>query len=106
MEQIYLKTQSELYTLDISNIVRVESKSNYTRIYCKDRLHPITISKVMHVMLELLPQHLFVRVHHAHAVNINYIKTITKLPNAYCRLTTGDKVAISRRKFKTLSILN
>jgi DNA-binding LytR/AlgR family response regulator len=105
MQQFNYNSHQQFYQLSINSIVRIESVSNYTKIICCHLKHPIVIPKVLHLLLKELPENNFVRIHRAHAINIDYLKNIKKQSNSFCELTNGEIVSISRRKFKNLAAL-
>lgn len=84
--------------IDIKNVIRCEADRNYTKIFIRSNLHPIMSSKNLSSIAELFPDEQFVRVHHSHLVNINYIKEFHRGKQASLILDNGDEVQISQNK--------
>jgi two-component system LytT family response regulator len=82
--------------IDINQIVRCESSSNYTRIYCEDRSY--IISKTLKfVENELLNSTQFIRCHHSHLINLKYLFR-HEIKHNCIELTNGESVPVSRAK--------
>lgn len=77
-------------------IVRLESSSNYTKIYTRSTEFYL-VSKTMKVILEQLPRINFLRIHNSHVVNVNAIELLTK---DHIEMTDKSTVPISRSNRK------
>lgn len=80
-------------------IIRVESMSNYSKIFFTDT-PPLVVAKVLHWFEDGLPDQMFIRVHRSHLVNKMYVKGIDGLKNKFLLLHNGETIAVSRRKKK------
>ena len=98
METIFIPTNKGLMPCDTNNIVRIQGMSNYCRIYFADSTHPLTIAKVLHWFEEQLPVDVFWRIHKTHLVNSRYIKQLPGSQTHYMTLSTGETLAVSRRR--------
>ena len=89
--------------VNISDIVRCESDSNYTTIYLVSG-ERITTSKTLKEYDQLLPTPLFFRSHKSHLINTNYINRVAKFRTGgdEIELKNGHKVGLSRLKRKDL----
>ena len=84
--------------IDLKNIIRCESESNYTKIMMAHNNKVYTISKTLkHVETVLINSDHFFRVHQSHLVNMRYIKTPAIVKNSIT-MTNGDVIPISRAK--------
>jgi two-component system, LytTR family, response regulator len=90
-------TRKALQQLVVNNIVRVESKSNYCKIFFADNSHPLTVSKTLRLVAQHLPADMFLRTHRTHLVNKNFIAKIF-LSRQHVELLNGEKINISRRR--------
>ena len=85
----------EFYAPD--QIIRLESESNYTYVYFKDR-KPLLVAKVLREFEVLLKPMGFIRTHRSHLVNKTCIVGVDTF--GWICLTDESKAAISRRKRK------
>jgi two-component system LytT family response regulator len=76
-------------------VVRVESCSNYSRIYFIHR-KPLLVSKILYWFQEILPEDQFVRVHRSHLINKAFVKNKDSMN--YVELKTGELIPVSRRR--------
>ncbi len=96
-ERITLKSHEGITCVDISNIRRLESDSNYTHFFLKTG-ERITISKTLKEYEDLLPTSHFFRTHQSHMVNLNLVKKFLKEDGGYALMDDGTQVLVSRRK--------
>ncbi len=95
--KVALPTQEGLVFIDIANIIRCEADGKYT--YCF-----ISEGKALHSTRNLkdfeeqLTQFGFCRIHHAHLINLNHIKTYVKGNGGYVLMNNNDTVTVSKRK--------
>jgi two-component system, LytTR family, response regulator len=92
-----IHTCKALQELSINNIVRVESKSNYCKIFFADKSHPLTLSKTLGLVEQHLPTDIFLRIHRTHLVNKNFIAKIF-LSSLQIQLLKGETICLSRRR--------
>jgi two-component system, LytTR family, response regulator len=81
--------------IDVNKIVRIEAKSNYSKIFFTDG-SPLLISKVLHLIQAELPQQ-FARTHKSHLINKNYLNEIILGKARVVKLLNGEVVPISNR---------
>jgi len=91
-----ISTKRGILFVRISDIVRCESESNYTRIFLAQGEHHLA-SKTLKHFEELLGRHNFVRVHQSHLVNTRYIGEYIRGDGGTLVLTNGTSVEVSRR---------
>lgn len=80
--------------MNLSDIIYLKADTVYTEIYTNDR--QIIIRKALREFLDKLDCLLFFRVHRTYAVNMKYIKNITK---NNVRLSNGVEIPISRTRY-------
>ena len=86
------------YTMvNINDIIRCEASGNYTGFYVKN-YKPLTISRTLKYFEDLLPNHMFVRVHQSHLVNLEEVKKYYTTDGGYLLMNDDSTVSISRRK--------
>lgn len=82
--------------IKLSDIVRCQSFSNYTRIFCTQKSY--TISKTLkYVETELLNSDQFVRVHQSHLINIDFVAE-KEIKKQCVLLSNGDLIPVSRSR--------
>jgi two-component system, LytTR family, response regulator len=97
MTNICIHTCKGAQQLQFENIVRIESKSNYCKIFFADNSYPLTVAKVLCWFEQHLPAEMFLRTHRTHLVNKNFIAKIF-LSAQHVQLLNGEKINISRRR--------
>lgn len=75
-EAIYMKSNSRIVRVDLSQISYIEGLGDYVKIYCKDELRPILSLCSMKYMEEKLPSDDFIRVHRSFIIRKDGIRTI------------------------------
>ena len=100
--QIALPTGVGYKIVDIKNIVRCQSDSNYTNIFCRDQ-QKILISRTLKEIEELLGEHGFIRVHQSHLINPQYVKGILKHDGGSLIMNDDVEVPVSRQKSKQIN---
>jgi len=81
----------------ISNIIRIESSSNYSRIFFADR-QTLLVTRLLKDFEDILLPHRFFRIHNSHLVNLQYIKKYIRGEGGQVVMENGDVVDVSRRK--------
>lgn len=94
--KIGVPTRNGLLFVEINNILRCESDSNYTRIYTLNGEKHIA-SKTLKEFEGLLTECNFVRIHQSHLVNLNHIKEYVKGDGGSVILVDGTEVEVSRK---------
>jgi two-component system LytT family response regulator len=99
--KIAIPTVEGLLFFNISDIICLEAKSNYTAIYFSH--HPsLVASRTLKDFEELLPTDLFFRTHHSHIINLQYIKRYIRGEGGQIEMENGEYVMVSRRKKEEL----
>jgi len=84
-------------SFDIPGIIRLEARSNYTRIYFANH-RPLLTAKVLCQFEELLLPHGFIRTHRGHLVNPHFVTGIDRSGNIF--LYDHSRIPFSRRRKK------
>ncbi|AFL81571.1 response regulator of the LytR/AlgR family [Aequorivita sublithincola DSM 14238] len=100
--QIALPTGVGYKIVEIENIVRCQSDSNYTNIFCKDK-NKILISRTLKEIEELLQDHGFLRVHQSHLINPQFVQGILKHHGGSLIMQDDTEVPVSRQKSKQIN---
>ena len=72
-DKIAISTSEGIEFIPIKNILHIESKSNYSKIYMPENKN-IMVTKILKDFEEMLLPYNFYRVHNSHLINLNYIK--------------------------------
>ncbi|WP_417887272.1 LytR/AlgR family response regulator transcription factor [Zunongwangia sp.] len=94
--KIVLKTQEDIYVVNVADIIRAEAHNNYTTIY-RYSGDSILVSQSLKKIENQLSFSGFIRVHQSHLVNTNYIKKFQKKINNLV-LTSEEDIPVSIAK--------
>jgi len=97
LDTIALPTMEGLEFVEISQIIRCESSSNYTFVHQRNE-KPILISKTLKDVEKMLSNQGFIRIHQSHLVNIKSIKKYLKGKSGSLILKDGSVIPVSRSK--------
>lgn len=104
-KKIVVPTSDGMHVLKISEIVRLESSSNYTTFHLRSE-KSLLASKTLKEFDTMLQGYNFNRVHKSHLVNMNYLKRYVQTDGGYLILEDGSKIPVAnRKKEQLLSIL-
>jgi len=96
-KKILLPSSEALNVVDIDDIIRCESSSNYTTFYMKNNEH-IMVSKSIGNYASLLSEFFFVRIHNKHLINLKYVKSYVKGRGGFVIMQDSSEVEISEGK--------
>jgi two-component system LytT family response regulator len=96
-DKIAISTAEGIEFIPIKNILHIESKSNYSKIYMPEN-KSIMVTKILKDFEEMLYPYNFYRVHNSHLINLNYIKKYIRSEGGHVMLQDGTVIDISRRK--------
>jgi len=85
---------------DIKDVIRIESMSNYSKVFIIGRPAPYVVARVLKSFANMLPPEIFIRVHQSHLVNRSFIKSKKGKGPDQLVLKNGDIISISKR-YKT-----
>lgn len=96
-QRIAIPYKNEYVFVTIADIMHLEAKGAYTQLFVSDN-KTYLVSKNIKEYEELLPEQIFCRIHHAHLVNLNYIKTYHKGRGGYVEMRSGITIEVSVRR--------
>lgn len=99
---ISLNVNEGVNVVKLSDIIHLESLSNYTKFYLQDGRQIVT-SKTMGEYEEVLLQNNFFRIHRSHIINLNHLQHYHKNNEAWVEMKDGSKIEVSDRKRKELT---
>lgn len=94
---IAIPTQEGLTFLNVNDIIRCHSDTNYTRIYVKEA-PPLIVSKSLKQFEELLASRGFFRVHHSSLINLNLIRKYIKGKGGVAVMADSSEIEVSVRR--------
>ena len=100
-KRIALNSSDKVIMVNIDDIIRCESKSNYTLFYLNNG-EKILVTKSLKEYDNLLEEYSFIRVHHSHLINLNYLKEFIKSDGGYAVMADKSTVPVSVRKRENL----
>ena len=96
-KKIVLKDANAIYLIEVQNIMRCESESNYTTFFLEDG-RSIIVSTTLKEYDKMLASHTFFRTHQSHLINLNYFDRYDKRDGGCIIMKNGDLVPLSKRK--------
>ena len=96
-ERIAVPTGDGLEFLPIKNILRLESNSNYSKIFLTDGRNMV-VTRLLKDFESLLEPYQFYRIHHSHLVNLKYIQRYIRGDGGQIVMQNGDTIDVARRK--------
>jgi two-component system, LytTR family, response regulator len=94
-KKIPIHTNDGVLLVNAEEILRLESDSNYTNVYLKDK-RKFLLSKTLKNMEDSLSGFNFCRVHNAHIINIAEVDRYIKGDGGTIILKTNDSIPVSR----------
>jgi two-component system, LytTR family, response regulator len=96
-DNIAIPTGDGIEFIQIRNIIRIESSSNYSRLILNNAQN-ILVTRLLKDFEEMLLAYRFYRVHNSHLINLAYIKKYIRGDGGQIVMQNGDVVDVSRRK--------
>ncbi len=97
LKKIALPTQEALLFVSIQDIIRCEADGSYTLFYLKNKKR-VMVAKTLKHFEDLLDANVFLRVHHAHLINLNQVVKYIKGKGGSIEMSDGSEVEVSVRK--------
>ena len=94
-KRIAFPTLEGLEFVDVDQILRCESSSNYTSIHLLDA-STMVVCRTLKEIEELLPSSSFLRVHNSHVINRQHIRKYIKGSGGMLKMTDNYEVPVSR----------
>jgi two-component system LytT family response regulator len=96
-DSIAIPTSEGMEFISIRNIIRIESSSNYSRLYLLNG-QILLVTRLLKDFEEMLLPYRFYRVHHSHVINLSYIKKYIRGEGGQVVMQNGDVIDVARRK--------
>jgi two-component system, LytTR family, response regulator len=96
-DHIAIPTNDGLEFIQIKQIIRIESSSNYSKLILQNG-QQLLVTRQLKDFEELLQDYRFYRVHHSHLVNLNFIAKYIRGDGGQISMRNGDMIDVSRRK--------
>jgi two-component system, LytTR family, response regulator len=97
LKKIALPTFNGYQLEKIEDIMYCEASQNYTKVFIVSG-EELLISKPLNSLQQLLPAENFFRIHKSYMVNLNYIKTYSRIDGYHIILENGTKLNIATRR--------
>lgn len=103
---LIIKTNDGFQSVDKSQIIRIESSSNYSTIYLVDGSQLLS-AKTLGNYEDILMDSGFFRIHNSHLINIVHFKSYKSKDGGFITLHNGENLPISqRRKHEFMEFIN
>ena len=102
---IRIPTYDAIHFIPLEHIIRIQSESNYSRIFLKQN-KVILVSKTLKHFSKILSDRLFIRTHQSHLINKSYVSSAVIKNGLSIYLIEGTRIPVSRsRKAQVISFL-
>lgn len=97
IDRLIVKKLGKEFIIKIDDVEWLESSGNYVNLHIKGRIYPIRAT--LNNLIEKITDKGFSRIHRSHAINLDYVESITPLSSgdSEVRLTNGKILNLSRR---------
>lgn len=95
VKRVALPSAESIIFVSPENIVRCESDSNYTLFVMADKQKTL-ISKTLKEAEEILQDFGFIRIHHSHLINPDYIEKYVREYGGYVLMKDGSHITVTR----------
>jgi two-component system LytT family response regulator len=99
--KLRIATTGQVNYIDIKEIIRIQSLSNYSKIFFTNG-QTILVAKVLSHFDAILSDFHFIRIHRTHLVNLNCINKFEHGPIATIGLNNDEVLPVSRSRKKFL----
>lgn len=96
-QRLLLPEKNGLFAANISDIIRIESNSNYSNFFIAGR-QKIVVAKTLKEYEEILIPCNFFRIHNSHLINLAYVEYFHSGLEDYVILKNGENIEVSRRR--------
>jgi len=95
--KIAFPTQEGYELIRVNNIIYCRAEENYSKIIT-NKNEEITVPKTLKNLEYMLPEMMFFRIHKSYIVNLNYIKSYTKMDGYKVTLENGIQLDVATRR--------
>lgn len=103
-KKIVIPSSDGMHIINVSDILRCESSSNYTQFVLKTGKN-LLASKTLKEFDNMLSDHNFERIHKSHLVNMNYVKRYVQSDGGYVIMEDDSRIPVANRKKEHLMTL-
>lgn len=103
-KKIVVPTSDGMHVIRLSDIIRLESSSNYTTFFLNNEKN-LLASKTLKEFDNMLEGYSFLRIHKSHLVNVNFLKKYVQTDGGYLVLEDGSRIPVANRKKDQLMTL-
>lgn len=105
LSRVFVRERGRIVPVAVGEIERLEAEDDYVAIVTRGRRHLLTIT--LAALLERLDGRRFVRVHRSHAVNLDYVASLTPFDSGRLsvEMRDGTRVTASRSGTQLLRAL-
>lgn len=96
-DKITIVTNEGVDFYEISQIIRIESSSNYSKIHFKEG-KILLVTKLLKDFEEILVPYRFYRIHNSHLINLSYIKKYLRGDGGQVIMQNEEVIDVARRK--------
>lgn len=96
-ERLALHSSDKILVVNLSDIVRCESHTNYTIFFMTDGKEHV-VTRALKEYESILSEVGFFRVHHSHLVNIRFVREFVRLEGGHLVMLDGKIIPVSVRK--------
>lgn len=96
-KKIAIHSTNGIFFVPVSEIIRCEAKINYTDIFLTGN-RKFTVSRTLKEFESLLGEQHFFRIHAAHLVNLNFIKSYKRGKGGTVKLEDNTELEVSTRR--------
>lgn len=97
IEKVALPTFNGFQMEKINAIMYCQADQNYTKVHTING-GELLISKPLNIVESMLPGDIFFRIHKSHLVNMNYIKSYSRVEGFHVILEDGTKLDVATRR--------
>ncbi len=98
--KIAIRTNNNIDLVNVNEIIRLESKRNYTQLHFTDNKNMV-LSKTLRECETMFASRGFLRIHKSHLINMAFMNSYSK-PDALVLMKDGSKIPVSLRKKESL----
>ncbi len=96
-DKITISTNEGVEFFEISQIIHIESSSNYSKIYFKEG-KTLLVTKLLKDFEEMLVPYRFYRIHNSHLINLIHIKKYIRGDGGQVVMQNNEVIDVARRK--------
>ena len=97
IDRLLVKKLGKEFIIKVEDVEWLESAGNYVNLHIAGRIYPLRAT--LRDLITKISDKGFSRIHRSHAINLNYVESITPLSSgdSEVKLTTGKVLNLSRR---------